>query len=266
MSKRLRLIDAVAVAAVAMLALKGLDYLRHEAPRPASPLPQASVLASDDDLPSFGRALSYARSEFLPPEILTTGSTDDASPSAENAPAAGGAAASPPADALAARADSQSPAERAILDRLEERRRNLQQRDQDIELRERLLEQAEQRLEERLREARGQAADAQPDGQDDEERKAGMRNLVAMYQAMRPKDAARVFDRLSLDILVPVVLEINPRTMAEIMAAMSPEAAERLTVALALRAQGQAAPSRAAGVMGGAAGNELPALELPQRR
>lgn len=261
MTMRLRLIDAVALAAFALLSLKALDYLRREQAAPATaqvqaqPSGQAAPLRSVDDLPAFGRALSYAHSDVRGAEILTTGSTD-AAPAEENAV---------PADALAPRETARSPAEQAILDRLDERRQSIQQRDQDLQIRERLLEQAEQRLEARLRSAREQesgagAADA------DEQRRAGMRNIVAMYQAMRPKDAARVFDRLGLDILVPVALDMNPRTMAEILAAMSPEAAERLTVALARRAQGETTPARSAGVPGMGAPNELPALELPQRR
>ena len=54
-----------------------------------------------------------------------------------------------------------------------------------------------------------------------------------MYEAMKPKDAARVFDRLGLDVLVPVVQQMNPRKMSEVLAAMSPDRAEKLTVALA---------------------------------
>ena len=54
-----------------------------------------------------------------------------------------------------------------------------------------------------------------------------------MYETMKPKDAARIFDRLSLPILLKVVRQMKPRKMADILAKMSPEAAERLTVAIA---------------------------------
>ncbi|MCG6121081.1 MAG: hypothetical protein MEP57_00010 [Microvirga sp.] len=263
MKTRLRLIDAVALAAVALLALKGLDYLRREqapqvrAQAQATSQPRQDAARASDDLPAFGRALSYAHSDARGGEVVATGSTENGEAAA---PADG-----PPTDALASRETARSPAEQAILERLEDRRQNIQQRGQDLELRERLLEQAEERLEARLRSVREQEG-AEAPAEADEQRRAGMRNIVAMYQAMRPKDAARVFDRLGLDILVPVVLDMNPRTMAEIMAAMSPEAAERLTVALARRAQGEAAPVRAIGISGGGTPNELPALELPQRR
>jgi flagellar motility protein MotE (MotC chaperone) len=43
-----------------------------------------------------------------------------------------------------------------------------------------------------------------------------------------------------MDVLIQVSSEINPRAMADIMAQMTPEIAERLTVALASKAQSTA--------------------------
>ncbi len=57
-----------------------------------------------------------------------------------------------------------------------------------------------------------------------------------MYENMKSKDAARILDRLDMKILVDVATQINPRKMSEILAQMTPEAAERLTVELARRA------------------------------
>ena len=57
-----------------------------------------------------------------------------------------------------------------------------------------------------------------------------------MYENMKAKDAARIFDRLEMRILVEVASAINPRRMSDILGQMSPEAAERLTVELANRA------------------------------
>jgi flagellar motility protein MotE (MotC chaperone) len=251
MIKRLRLIDAVVVAAVALLALKGLDYLRRDGAGADLPAraPALQEAAPQSDLPPFARVLAHARSGYAArEEVVATGSVNG---EAET-------------DALAAREGSTSPAEQAIRERLEQRRQNLEQRDEDIALREEMIRQAEERLEERMRALR-QTEDGGAAARAEEERREGMKNLVAMYQAMRPKEAARIFDRLSLDILVPVVLDMNPRTMAEIMAAMSPEAAERLTVALARRAQGQDFSVGTAATPAAAGGGELPALELPQR-
>ena len=56
-----------------------------------------------------------------------------------------------------------------------------------------------------------------------------------MYETMKPKEAAKIFDRLDMKVLVDVASQINPRRMSEIMAQMSTEAAEKLTVEFASR-------------------------------
>jgi flagellar motility protein MotE (MotC chaperone) len=56
-----------------------------------------------------------------------------------------------------------------------------------------------------------------------------------MYENMKAKDAAKIFDGLEIKILLDVAKEINPRRMSDILAQMTPENAQRLTVALAVR-------------------------------
>ena len=56
-----------------------------------------------------------------------------------------------------------------------------------------------------------------------------------MYETMKPKEAAKIFDRLDIKVLLDVASQIKPQRMSEILAQMSPEAAERLTVELAAR-------------------------------
>jgi flagellar motility protein MotE (MotC chaperone) len=58
-----------------------------------------------------------------------------------------------------------------------------------------------------------------------------------MYENMKPRDAARIFDRLEVGVLIEMASLINPRSMSEILAQMSAERAEQLTVELANRAQ-----------------------------
>lgn len=126
-------------------------------------------------------------------------------------------------------------------------------------MRERLLEDAERKLEARINELKGLEAKAEAASQGGAGREvAALKNLVTMYESMKPKDAARVFDRLAHDVLVSVVLQINPRKMAEVLAAMTPEAAEKLTVALAGRAHLAAAPPAPA-----APGDRVPAAPRP---
>ena len=159
-----------------------------------------------------------------------------------------------------------SSSERAVLERLQERRGAIDDRAREIDLREGLLQAAERKLDGRINElkeiesrvdagARAEQADA--------ERQLKM--LVIMYESMKAKDAARVFDRLKLDVLVPIATTMKPARMSEILAAMSPEAAEKLTVALAMR--GRDAGANAGGTAASAApAGELPRLETATQR
>jgi flagellar motility protein MotE (MotC chaperone) len=127
-----------------------------------------------------------------------------------------------------------SAAERAVLESLGKRRENLQKQEGQLDLRERLLQATEERIEQRVEElkqleARIGAAVEEKKQQEENE----IAGLVTMYENMKPKDAARIFDRLSLPILLKVVRQMKPRKMADILARMSPDAAEQLTVAIA---------------------------------
>ena len=61
---------------------------------------------------------------------------------------------------------------------------------------------------------------------------ARMKAVVTMYETMKPKEAAKIFDRLDSKVLFDVASQIKPQLMAAILAQMSAEAAERLTVEL----------------------------------
>ena len=132
------------------------------------------------------------------------------------------------------------PGERAVLERLQERRQQLDARVREMEMRESLLQAAEKRLEARLTELKAVEARINTIVQqrDDDELKR-FKGIVTMYENMKPKEASRIFDRLDLKILVDVATQMKPATMSAILAQMSPEAAERLTVELASRAAAQ---------------------------
>jgi len=61
-----------------------------------------------------------------------------------------------------------------------------------------------------------------------------------MYANMKPKDAARIFDKLEMSVLISVVEQMNTKKMAPIMAKMDSKVAQRLTVHLAKRANARA--------------------------
>jgi flagellar motility protein MotE (MotC chaperone) len=137
-----------------------------------------------------------------------------------------------------------SRAERALLERLQERRIELDARTRDIEMRESLLKAAEKRLESRMLELKDVESRATTAvAQKDEVEAVRLKNLVTIYENMKAKDAAKIFDRLDLRVLMDVATQINPRRMSDILAQMTPESAERLTVEFAIRAKEKGQPA-----------------------
>src|SRR5437899_737730 len=131
-----------------------------------------------------------------------------------------------------------SPAERAILERLSERRNELEGRSRDLDMRESLLKAAEKQLETRINELRELESRVNTAMQNKADSEASrFKNLVTMYDNMKAKDAAKIFDRLDMRVLLEVASQSNPRRMSDILAQMTPEAAERLTIELANRAK-----------------------------
>ncbi len=131
-----------------------------------------------------------------------------------------------------------SNAERAILERLQQRRQELDKRARELDIREGLLAEAEKRIEAHLAEIKqDQAQLVTAAEKKDEAGAARLKGLVTMYENMKARDAAKIFDRLDSSVLIEVVSQINPRRMSDILAQMSPETAERLTVELANRAK-----------------------------
>src|SRR6202165_5900823 len=89
-----------------------------------------------------------------------------------------------------------SPSERAILERLQARRQELEARAREIEIRESLLKAAEKRIESRVEELKAvESRIGTASEQKSEADVARFKGIVTMYEGMKPKDAAKVFDR-----------------------------------------------------------------------
>ena len=132
-----------------------------------------------------------------------------------------------------------SPSERAILERLQARRQELEARAREIDIRESLLKAAEKRIESRVEEMK--AVESRLSNSSEQKAEADVarfKSIVTMYESMKPKDAARVFDRLEMSVLIEIASQIAPRKMSDILGLMQSDAAERLTVELARRAGG----------------------------
>jgi len=134
-----------------------------------------------------------------------------------------------------------SGAERAILERLQQRREELDARARELDIRENMIKAAEQRIEAHLAEIKEVESRIKVETvQKDEAEAARFKGLITLYENMKARDAAKIFNRLDMEVLLKVAAQINPRTMADIMAQMTPDVAERLTVELASKAQGPA--------------------------
>jgi flagellar motility protein MotE (MotC chaperone) len=130
-----------------------------------------------------------------------------------------------------------SASERAILERLQSRRQELDARAREIDIRESLLKAAEKKAESKVEELKTvQSKIATATEQKNEAEAARFKGIITMYEAMKPKDAAKVFDRLEMPVLYQIASQIAPRKMSDILGLMSPEVAERLTTEMARRA------------------------------
>ncbi len=170
---------------------------------------------------------------------------------AETAPAAAEAAAADHAEAAPAAAPAQqcapasfaelaglSQAEVQVLQALTERRATLDQRAAQAETQDELMLAAERRLDERLTELRQlESTVNELLGHLDEAQETRLASLVDVYQRMRAKDAATVFDGLDDAVLLQVAGRMRQANLAEVMGRMDPERARRLTQMLAERAR-----------------------------
>ncbi len=107
-----------------------------------------------------------------------------------------------------------------------------------MEMREGLLKAAEKRVESKIAELKSlQETIDNLIRKYNEQEEAKMQSLVKIYESMKPKDAARIFERLDMEILLEVVERMKERKSAPILADMDPARAKSITVELARRRQ-----------------------------
>ncbi|WP_290809523.1 hypothetical protein [Ferrovibrio sp.] len=138
-------------------------------------------------------------------------------------------------------------AEIDLLANLAQRRDQIEQRAREVDLRESLLAAAEKRLDERIAEIKKlEASVKQIVQQYDKQEEQNLQGLVKVYENMKPKDAARIFEKLEPNVLLGVVERMKEAKLALVLADMAPATAQDLTVRLATRKQ--IPPSLRAGV------------------
>tara|TARA_R110002124_G_scaffold64985_2_gene177227 strand:+ start:30068 stop:30781 length:714 start_codon:yes stop_codon:yes gene_type:complete len=113
------------------------------------------------------------------------------------------------------------------------RRENLNKRQRILQQREALLMAAEQELERKydeLTKLRAEIAELlETQSVEEQER---IRSLVKTYEGMKAKDAARIFNTLSIDVLLEVLSGMSERKTAPILASMETERARQVTILL----------------------------------
>jgi flagellar motility protein MotE (MotC chaperone) len=148
-----------------------------------------------------------------------------------------------------------SDSEKAVLLELRQRRKELDALAESIAARESLLVAAEQKVAARVTELQFlqkklEGVDAAQKQKED----AGWQSLVKMYEAMKPKDAATIFNELSMPVLLQVLDRMKEAKAAAIMSAMTPERARDVTAEMAQARTGRNSSASAAGPGSSAAG------------
>jgi flagellar motility protein MotE (MotC chaperone) len=172
-----------------------------------------------------GQLVSAASSEEGKPPQATMPVAQPAQPQPQPS-----APAKPPETAPAPVSDG----ERALLLELRQRRQELDSRETTLTARESMLVAAEQKLSARVGELQSlqkklEALDAARKERED----AGWQGLVKLYEAMKPRDAATIFNDLDMPVLLQVVDRMKEAKAAAVLAAMQPDKARELTTKIA---------------------------------
>lgn len=121
---------------------------------------------------------------------------------------------------------------------LSERRKALEEKEKQIAAREALLKAGERELDQKFRELT--VLKKEIEGllqQQSDEEQARIKSLVTIYENMKPKEAARVFDTLDMDVLVSIISRMAERKVSPVLAEMNPERARAVTIILAQEKQ-----------------------------
>lgn len=120
-----------------------------------------------------------------------------------------------------------------LFEDLTRRRQTLEAQEREMAVREALLKAAEKELDQKYKELvslRTEIQDLLKEQTEEEKKRTA--SLVKIYEGMKPKDAARIFNTLDMDVLLNVVSRMSERKSAPIIASMDPARARSLTIML----------------------------------
>ncbi len=233
-----RLLPVTIFVAVLMLSVRVNDIWRGLS---AVEVPSLSVNQSEaQQPPPPGGRRRGQRSPATPLDAAAPGGGGATSGSADSGGTANQAAPNPPAIPTQTTGEGEPPTftqnEIDVLQKLAERRETLEARQRELDLRENLVKAAEGRIDKKIAEMKALQANVQSmlkqvDDQDD----GKMKSLVKIYESMKPKDSAKIFEQLDMPVLLGVMTRMKEQKVAPIMEAMDPMKAKTITDAMAVR-------------------------------
>jgi flagellar motility protein MotE (MotC chaperone) len=211
-----RLLPLTIAAMIALLSVKTVALVR-------------SALADDAITTAPSATAEPAKRERVHAPA-TGGGVNAAAPGVLRPGAAAGAAVAKAVPEPAPVSDS----ERALLLDLRARRSELDAREAALQSREQVLAAAEHRIAARVDELTGLQGRIEALEKAREQREAAnWQGLVKLYEGMKPRDAAAIFNDLDMPVLLEVIDRMKESKAAPILAAMQPERARQVTADLA---------------------------------
>ena len=123
-----------------------------------------------------------------------------------------------------------------VLGSLTKRRKELDARQDQLDMQANMIAAAESRVDAKIAQLKSlQSQIAALLVQRDDAQKAQIAALVKTYSTMKAKDAARIFNQLPDEVLVPVAQQMKSDVLALVLANMASDNAKALTVKLASR-------------------------------
>ncbi len=222
-----RLLPLTIAVMLALLVLKTTGLVRAAFFTPAEQRALAAVESSVVPMAHAAPSTAAAPANGTAPNAGTTGAMADAKPGPVVDP-------DMPVNLAKPEAPQVSAAERQLLLDLRERKKSLDQREAALGAREATLAAAERRISARVDELKTlQDRLVTLDAARKQREESSWAGLVKLYETMRPRDAAVIFNDLDMNVLLPVVDRMKDAKAAAILAAMQPEKARQITTQLA---------------------------------
>lgn len=125
---------------------------------------------------------------------------------------------------------------RTILESLAKRRQELEEWAKSIALKENILNATRNKINEKMEELKALKQEvSQLLGQYDQKEQHKIDRMVKIYESMKAKDAAKIFEQMDLGILMEVISNMKEKKAAPILASLPPERARQVTERLILQ-------------------------------